>query len=340
MWRLYGPHDPEVFSAHVSRRHHRSQWTARRQPRCRARCSRTRRVARGAPAPSPHLENIPIDWLEAELRTTEALTRAFDGADAVFHCAAAVGVKREVTPEMTPRTCTGTPNVIDAASPPRCRGSCTRRRWSRSACRPTAARATRPRRGTSTPRAWSTPTRSPSTRPRKSCTPRRDRARRRDRQPDVHVRSARRAAELGQADRRGRARGVPGWTPGYNNFVDVRDVARGMIAAWQRGRRGERYILGGHDLTYRDGVRAGSRGSPACGRRGSACRTPRRGLLGACRRLRRGARPRAARQLDADPLRVHRSFRFTSEQGGARARLHVRPARARDPRCESSRGSR
>src|SRR5262249_27865333 len=35
------------------------------------------------------------------------------------------------------------------------------------------------------------------------------------------------------------------------NFVDVRDVARGMIAAWQRGRRGERYILGGHDMTYR-----------------------------------------------------------------------------------------
>src|SRR5262249_14010103 len=38
---------------------------------------------------------------------------------------------------------------------------------------------------------------------------------------------------------------------GYNNFVDVRDVARGMIAAWQRGRRGERYILTAHDMTYR-----------------------------------------------------------------------------------------
>ena len=46
-------------------------------------------------------------------------------------------------------------------------------------------------------------------------------------------------------------RKVPGWTPGYNNFVDVRDVARSMIAAWRKGRRGERYILGGHDLTYR-----------------------------------------------------------------------------------------
>jgi dihydroflavonol-4-reductase len=49
------------------------------------------------------------------------------------------------------------------------------------------------------------------------------------------------------------ARGrVPGWTPGLNNFVDVRDVARGMIAAWQKGARGERYILGGENLTYKD----------------------------------------------------------------------------------------
>jgi dihydroflavonol-4-reductase len=44
---------------------------------------------------------------------------------------------------------------------------------------------------------------------------------------------------------------IPGVTPGVNNFVDVRDVARGMIAAWRQGHRGERYILGGHNLSYR-----------------------------------------------------------------------------------------
>src|SRR5262249_14538889 len=49
---------------------------------------------------------------------------------------------------------------------------------------------------------------------------------------------------------------APGWPPGYNNSVDVRDVARGMIAAWHKGKRGERYILGGHDMTYRDVMRA------------------------------------------------------------------------------------
>jgi dihydroflavonol-4-reductase len=48
---------------------------------------------------------------------------------------------------------------------------------------------------------------------------------------------------------------VPGWTLGYNNFGDVRNVACGMIAAWHKGRRGERYILAGHDMTYGDVMR-------------------------------------------------------------------------------------
>ena len=35
------------------------------------------------------------------------------------------------------------------------------------------------------------------------------------------------------------------------NFVDVRDVARGHLAAYYRGERGERYILGGENLSLR-----------------------------------------------------------------------------------------
>ncbi|MEZ4753738.1 MAG: SDR family oxidoreductase [Bdellovibrionota bacterium] len=37
---------------------------------------------------------------------------------------------------------------------------------------------------------------------------------------------------------------------GKNNFVDVRDVCSGMLLAWQKGKRGERYILGGENLSY------------------------------------------------------------------------------------------
>jgi len=39
---------------------------------------------------------------------------------------------------------------------------------------------------------------------------------------------------------------------GTNNFVHARDVARGMVQALERGRRGENYILGHENLTYRE----------------------------------------------------------------------------------------
>lgn len=42
---------------------------------------------------------------------------------------------------------------------------------------------------------------------------------------------------------------------GGNDFVDVRDVAAGVLAAMQRGARGRRYILGGHRRTYLDAWR-------------------------------------------------------------------------------------
>jgi dihydroflavonol-4-reductase len=43
--------------------------------------------------------------------------------------------------------------------------------------------------------------------------------------------------------------------PGSNDFVDVRDVAEGILAAMARGRTGRRYILGGQPLSYLDAWR-------------------------------------------------------------------------------------
>jgi dihydroflavonol-4-reductase len=47
-------------------------------------------------------------------------------------------------------------------------------------------------------------------------------------------------------------RRIPGYVEGTINVVDGRDVAAGHIAAGGRGQSGQRYILGGHNLTFRE----------------------------------------------------------------------------------------
>jgi dihydroflavonol-4-reductase len=58
---------------------------------------------------------------------------------------------------------------------------------------------------------------------------------------------------------------LPGYTDGGINFVDVRDVARGHLLAFERGRVGERYILGGRNVTVGEllGLLARETGLPA-----------------------------------------------------------------------------
>jgi dihydroflavonol-4-reductase len=47
---------------------------------------------------------------------------------------------------------------------------------------------------------------------------------------------------------------TPFFPPGGTNYVDVADVVAGHIAAAERGRAGERYILAGHNLTHRQAL--------------------------------------------------------------------------------------
>ncbi|KMP10634.1 hypothetical protein UZ36_07070 [Candidatus Nitromaritima sp. SCGC AAA799-C22] len=42
-----------------------------------------------------------------------------------------------------------------------------------------------------------------------------------------------------------------GYPPGGNNVVDADDVVDGMVAAMEKGRNGERYILGNENLSYK-----------------------------------------------------------------------------------------
>ncbi|MCU0370921.1 MAG: NAD-dependent epimerase/dehydratase family protein, partial [Bacteroidales bacterium] len=45
---------------------------------------------------------------------------------------------------------------------------------------------------------------------------------------------------------------LPALVPGGYNWVDVRDVVQGAMAAMDKGRKGERYILGGKWVSVRD----------------------------------------------------------------------------------------
>jgi dihydroflavonol-4-reductase len=57
-------------------------------------------------------------------------------------------------------------------------------------------------------------------------------------------------SEFGMMCRRFWQRRIPLVFGGGNNFVDVRDVAAGMMRAAERGRSGERYLLGGTNRSY------------------------------------------------------------------------------------------
>ncbi|HTL37042.1 MAG TPA: SDR family oxidoreductase [Kofleriaceae bacterium] len=199
-----------------------------------------------------HLDDLAIEWRDGDLKNGASLARAFAGCDAVFHCAAAVGVEKEVTPEMRDTNVGGTQRVIDAC---------------------VEAGVKRLVHTSSVVAIGLTTTGVPS-----------DETARwnfdKEGLVDAYAITKHEAEEVvrkaaagaldavivnptymfGPRDARPSSgtliikiakRRVPGWTPGYNNFVDVRDVARGMIAAWQKGTRGERYILGGHDMTYK-----------------------------------------------------------------------------------------
>lgn len=212
-------------------------------------------ATRRAGTRSSHLDELGLTWVDADLGSVAALARAFAGADVVFHCAAAVSVKREVTPEMTAANVTGTANVVEAAiaaGVPRlvhtssvvAVGLSTDGRpcdetaaWNFDAEGLVDAYAITKRRAEDVVTAARERLDAVIVNPTYMFGPR-----------DARPSSGKLIVDVVR-------RRVPGWTPGYNNFVDVRDVARGMIAAWRRGRRGERYILAGHELTYRDVMR-------------------------------------------------------------------------------------
>lgn len=208
-------------------------------------------IRRASTDPSA-LADLPITWVSAGLNSTGGLCTAFAGADVVFHCAANVATSGRISPAMAATNVDGTRAVIEAAiacgtprlvhtstvntigPDPRGAPADERTAWAMDRFKLSSAYAITKWRGEILV----------------------DLAR--DRLDAVVVNPT---YLVGARDARpssgrlivdvvnGR---LPLWTPGFNNFADVREVARGMVAAWLHGKRGERYILGGQELTYRD----------------------------------------------------------------------------------------
>ncbi|HET8539071.1 MAG TPA: NAD-dependent epimerase/dehydratase family protein [Anaeromyxobacter sp.] len=110
-------------------------------------------------------------------------------------------------------------------------------------------------------------------------------------------------------------RRLPGWVEGGTSLCDVRDVARGHAEALARGRAGEVYVLGGHNLRVSELVArvAAAAGVPPPPRLPYAVAYAAAALQEARARL-RGRSPRTTRAL----VRAARLFTFVSSAKAAR----------------------
>ena len=210
-------------------------------------------ATRRATSRSDHLEGLDIEWFEASLSDPESLTRAFKDCDVVFHCAAAVSIRFKIEPWIVQANVDGTRNIIEAV-----KGAGVRRLVHCSTV--AAVGLSLDGEPCDENAQWNMPEFGLG---------------------DAYVTTKRQAQEIVLEAARGGLDAVivnptymigpfdskpssgtlvvnllkgkvPSHTLGKNNFVDVRDVAQGMILAMEKGRAGELYILGGHNMTYKE----------------------------------------------------------------------------------------
>ncbi len=198
------------------------------------------------------LADLPVKWVCAGLGSAAELRDVFASADVVFHCAACVSTRRKSTPAISAANVDATRAVVEAAiaaGTPRVVHTSTANTigptpdgtpadeqtpWGWDKAGLAGAYPVTKLRGETLVQRACDKLDAVIVNPTYLVGPR-----------DARPSSGRLIIEI--ANHR-----IPYWTPGYNSFADVDEVARGMIAAWLRGKRGERYILGGQELTYRD----------------------------------------------------------------------------------------
>ena len=198
------------------------------------------------------LAHLDLEWVEAPLSDPAALTRAFTGCERVFHCAARTSVLPTVTPALTAANVTGTDHVvqacIDAGVERLVHTSSTVAVGLSDDGTPCDESAPWNLAAHGLDDGYATTKRQSEERVLKAVS---------DGRIDAVVVNpgfmfgpldARPSSgEMVLAVAKGMARV---FTPGWNCFADVRAVADGMWKAAEKGRTGERYILGGENLSY------------------------------------------------------------------------------------------
>ena len=209
------------------------------------------RATRRRTSATAHLADLDIEWVEAPLSDQDALTTAFTGCDAVFHCAAAVSILKVAPEWMVDANVEGTTRVVNAV-PPGAR---------LVHCSSTVAVGLSTDGEPSTEdAAWNFDAFGLD-----------DGYSRTKRESERRVVDAVQAGQVdavivnpgfmfGPYDIKPSSGkmivdvvkgAVPMYSTGRNNFVNVRDVVQGMLLALEKGRTGERYILGNENLGYK-----------------------------------------------------------------------------------------
>jgi dihydroflavonol-4-reductase len=207
---------------------------------------------RGFCRSEPPAEAWVSEWMAGDVTDPRAVERAMAGCDAVVHAAALYSYSRADSPQIAAVNVQGTRNVLEAAA--RGAGARVVMTSSSATCGPVPGRtATESDR----PPAWET--RVPYKRTKIAAEGLALAAAKHD----VDVVCVNPTTVLGPGDRKPTPSGkmirdlVTGRIPGYIvgagiNVVAVEDVARGHRLALAHGRSGERYILGGDDLSLRE----------------------------------------------------------------------------------------
>jgi dihydroflavonol-4-reductase len=193
-----------------------------------------------------------VESVAGDVTDPDAMARAVDGCDAVFHLAAVYSYRRADTGLMEHVNVRGTQVVLDAAA----RGPRRRIVYTSSCatCGPVAGRAATE---ADTPPDWELSV------PYKRTKMEGERLARAAAAEGLDVVVVNPTTPVGPGDRgptptgkmvsdvaRGHARAYLGGS--VLNVVAVQDVAAGHLRAHERGRAGERYLLGGENLAMRD----------------------------------------------------------------------------------------